>query len=69
MVKRGIVVYETPKCYESRTGYESLTYNMSWSLLNLPNCKVMRAQQKAIIKWKYTSKLAHQQDQRVQQAA
>lgn len=44
-------------------------YNISWNLLNLPNCKVMRAQQQSIIKRKYTSKLEHQQNQRAQQAA
>lgn len=44
-------------------------YNMNWSLLNLPNWKVMRVQQQFIIKWKHTSQLERQQDERAQQAA
>lgn len=44
-------------------------YNMNWSLLNLPNWKVMRVQQRFIIKWKHTSQLERQQDERAQQAA
>ena len=44
-------------------------YNVNWSLLKLPNWKVMRVQQQFIIQWKYTSQLEHQQGDRAQRAA